>query len=79
MSALVVGNLRLIVTVSDEDGHAPLLMVQRNTFNPGVKPVTVLAGLAGVVIAPAPLTRVQSPVPTVGVLPASVAVVPLTV
>ena len=36
-------------------------------------------GEAGVVIAPAPLTKVQTPVPVTGVFPASVAVVPQTV
>ena len=36
-------------------------------------------GEEGVVIVPEPLTKVQVPVPVVGVFPASVAVVPQTV
>ena len=36
-------------------------------------------GEVGVVIVPAPLIKVHKPVPTTGVFPASVAVVPQTV
>ena len=39
----------------------------------------VVAGKAGVVIVPAPLINVHRPVPTRGVFPAMVAVVPHTV
>ena len=39
-----------------------------------VKPVTPLVGLVGVVTAPVPAVTVQSPVPTVGVFAAKVAV-----
>lgn len=76
---LVVGDNRVIDTLSEDDGQEPLLMVQINTFGPLPKPVTPLVGLEGVVILPAPLSNVHKPVPTVGVFPAIVAVVPLTV
>lgn len=40
---------------------------------PTPKPVIVVTGLLGVVIVPAPLIKVQSPVPAVGVLAVIVA------
>ena len=43
-------------------------------FTPAVNPVTPLVGLVGVVTAPVPAVTVQSPVPTVGVFAAKVAV-----
>ena len=54
--------------------QVPLLIVHTNVFTPAVKPVTPLVGLVGVVTAPVPAVTVHSPVPTVGVLAASVAV-----
>ena len=42
-------------------------------FTPVVNPLTPLVGLAGVVTVPVPAVTVHNPVPTVGVLPASVA------
>ena len=54
--------------------QVPLVIVQTNVFTPVVKPVTPLVGLVGVVTAPVPAVTVQSPVPTVAALAASVAV-----
>ena len=76
----VVGAASLvIVTSSVELGHTPLLIVHRNTFAPTPNAVTPDVGLPGVVIVPVPLTNVHVPVPTVGALPAKVAVVAQTV
>ena len=58
--------------------HGPLVIVHLNVDEaPGVKPVTVVVGLDGLVMVPVPEISVQLPVPTVGVFPVSVAVVPL--
>ena len=54
--------------------QVPLLIVHTKVFTPVVKPVTPLVGLVGVVTAPVPAVTVQSPVPTVGVFAAKVAV-----
>jgi hypothetical protein len=69
----------VIVTLEDEGGQEPLLMVHWKTFAPTPNPVTPDVGEEGVVIVPVPETRVHKPVPVVGVFPASVAVVPQTV
>ena len=45
-----------------------------NVFTPVVNPVTPLVGLEGVVTVAVPAVTVQSPVPTVGVFAAKVAV-----
>ena len=45
-----------------------------NVFTPVVNPLTPLVGLVGVVTVAVPAVTVQSPVPTVGVFPAKVAV-----
>lgn len=63
-----------MVTVLVELGQGGFEMVHINTFAPAPNPVTVVVGDPGVVIVPAPLTKVQVPVPTAGVFPASVAV-----
>jgi len=56
--------------------HGALLIVQRNTYALPAVQVNVLVGLVGVVIVPPkPLTILHAPVPTTGVLAASVAVV----
>ena len=55
-------------------GQVPFVIVHTNVFTPVVKPVTPLVGLVGVVTTPVPAVTVQSPVPTVGVLAANVAV-----
>ena len=72
----VVGLAVLVkVTSSSSSGHKPLLIVQRNTtLLPAFKPVTPLVAVPGVVItAPfAAPTMLQTPVPTVGTLPAKV-------
>jgi hypothetical protein len=62
-----------IVIVSVLDGQGALLIAHMNTLAPAPRLVIVVVGDEGVVIVPAPLTRVQVPVPTVGVLPAIVA------
>ena len=66
------------VTVEEELGQVPLEIVHLNTLFPTPNAVMPEVGLAGVVIAPAPLERLQSPVPITGVFPASVVVVPHT-
>lgn len=56
--------------------HAPLLIVQRKTFVPTVRPVIPLVGDPGVLIVPLPLTRLHTPVlGGVGLLPASEVIV----
>ncbi len=69
----------MIVTDEEDAVHGELVMVHSKTFAPTPKPVTPDVGDDGVVMVPAPLTKVHAPVPTVAVLPASVAVVPQTV
>ena len=54
-------------------GQVPLVIVHTKVFTPVVKPVTPLVGLVGVVTVAVPAVTVQSPVPVVGVLAASVA------
>src|ERR1051325_8008775 len=59
------------MTSSNDEGHVPLLTVQRNVFAPGASPVTLEAGFDGDVTVPVPPTSVHTPLPTEGVLPAS--------
>ena len=67
-----------IVTSSAETAHPPLLIVQRKvTDAPIVNPVKPDVGDVGLVMVAVPDTTVHKPVPTVGVLPAKVAVVTL--
>ena len=73
--AVVVAATLVIVTSSKLAVHGAFDIVHRKTFAPTPSPVTPEVGLVGVVIVPAPLTNVHVPVPTVAVLPASVAVV----
>ena len=63
-----------MVMASVLGGHVPLLIVQVKVFTPVVNPVTPLVGLVGVVTTPVPAVTVHAPVPTTGVLAASVAV-----
>jgi len=56
-----------------------LLIVHTNEFVPTVNPVTPDVGSPGVVTVELPAMTVHVPVPTVGVLPANVAVVEQTV
>ena len=64
------------MTWSDVAVQGALLIVHCNTYVVPAVPVKVLVGLAGVVmLPPAPETIVQSPVPTVGVLPVSAVLV----
>ncbi len=68
----------LITTSSVEDAHAPLDIVHRKVaLEPTVRPVKPLVGEEGVVIVATPAITLQVPTPTVGVLPANVAVLTL--
>ena len=51
-----------------------MVIVQRNVLAPTPNPVTPELGELGAVIVPLPLTKLQMPVPTVGVFPANVVV-----
>ena len=74
-AAAVVGNWSLLMVIASAlGGQVPFVIVHTNVFTPVVKPVTPLVGLVGVVTVAVPAVTVQSPVPTVGVLAASVAV-----
>lgn len=68
----------VMVTVEVDGVHGGFEMVHSKTFGPTPNPVTPEVGDAGVVIVPAPLTKVHNPVPTVGVFPANDAVVAQT-
>ena len=75
---MVGSPLTEITTLSEDAVQGAFEMVQRKVDDPPmVKPVTPDVGDEGVVTTAEPDTTVQSPVPTVGVLPASVAVVVL--
>jgi len=63
---------------SSSDEQALFVIVHLKVFVPGVRPVTPLLKVEGELMMPSPLTRLHAPVPTVGMLPASVAVVPQT-
>ena len=66
----------LIMTESTEVGQEPLEIVHVKVVEaPAISPVTPDAGKAGEVIVAVPETTVHNPVPTAGVLPASVVVV----
>jgi len=78
-SAVVGGADLVIVTVSLEEGHVALLIVQTKEFAPTESPVTPEAGLDGVVTDPLPSITVHVPVPIDGVFPARAAVVAQTV
>ena len=69
----------VIVTLSFEDGHVPLLIVQTKLFTPRESPVTPDVGELGAVTVALPAMTVHAPVPTVGELPARVAVAEQTV
>ena len=64
----------VICTLSLEATQTPLVIVQLNTYTPGIIPVTVDVGLDDVVIVGVlgPLISAQFPVPIVGILPANV-------
>jgi len=69
---------RVIVTVSLDEGHVPLLMVHTKVFAPTLNPVTPEVGLPAVVTDALPTITVQAPVPTAGAFPARVALVAQT-
>ncbi len=69
----------MIVTVSLDAGQVPFEIVHTNVFTPTDKLVTPEVGELGVVTVELPTMTVHAPVPTVGVLPARVAVVEQTV
>ena len=58
--------------------HGALLIVHVNTFAPTPNPVTPELKAPGVVIVPVPLVNVHTPVPTDGLFPCKVKVVPQT-
>jgi hypothetical protein len=69
----------VMVTVLVDAGQGALLMVHWKTFAPTPSPVNPEVGDVGVVMVPAPPTKVHKPVPIVAVFPLKVAVVPHTV
>jgi len=66
---------RIIVISSKEGEHVPFEIVQTNVFVPTLNPVIPEVGEEGVVTVAPPTVTVQTPVPLVGVFPASVAAV----
>jgi len=64
----------IMVTVLADVGHTPLEIVHTKLFVPLLNPVTVLFGEAGFVTEDVPVTTVHKPVPVIGVLALSVAV-----
>jgi len=65
----------VIVTVSFDGGHEPLLIVHTNVFAPTVSPVTSDVGLAGNVTEAPPAMTVHEPEPMAGEFPARFTVV----
>lgn len=74
MAAVGAAFLTMVI-VSLEGLQLPLLIVQTKILLPTDNPVTAEVGLVGVVTDDVPAITVHVPVPTVGVLPARVAVV----
>ena len=73
-----VGIISTRITMRSEVMHDPLVIVHlRVAEAPGTRPVREEVSEAGVVMVAAPATKVQSPVPTPGALPARVAEVVL--
>jgi len=71
----VVGKTSLIMaTVEVDGGHVPLVIVHWNTLVPIEIPVTPELGEDGIDITPVPESKLQTPVPITGELPANVAV-----
>src|SRR5436309_157646 len=68
-----------MVTVSRDGEQTPLLIVQTNVLAPVDKPVTPEVGEPGVVTVALPAITVHTPLPTVDVFPARVAVAEQTV
>jgi hypothetical protein len=77
--AVLGGSSRVRVTSSVLEVQLPLLTVHLNTLAPGLRAVIPEKGLAGSVMVPAPLTRLQPPVPVTGGVAARVAVLLHTV
>ena len=72
-AAAVVGNASLVRTTVSEEVQVPLVVVQLSVaLVPAGTPVTPEVAEDGVVIVAIPLTTLQTPVPTLGALPASV-------
>ncbi|MBL0336114.1 MAG: hypothetical protein IPP73_12630 [Chitinophagaceae bacterium] len=72
-AAATVTATSLVRDTSSKLEQLPLVIVQRRTVVcPAVTPVTVEVGEAGVVMEPAPLVIVHTPVPDTAVLPARV-------
>ena len=78
--AAAVGVAFLAITTSSKLAvQGAFDIVHLKVFAPTPSAVIPEVGLPGIVIDPAPLIKVHTPVPTVAVLPASVAVVAQTV
>src|SRR5438132_5823468 len=65
-----------MVTVSLDDPHEVVVIVQTNVLAPTDRPVTPEVGKPGVVTLAVPAITVHPPVPELGELPASVKIVP---
>ena len=61
--------MRVTSTVSDETHCPPLVIVHAKRLVPMAIPLTAVFANAGLAITPVPLTSVQAPVPTLGLLP----------
>jgi hypothetical protein len=68
----------VIVTWAKLGEQGLLEIVHWKTFGPAPNPLTAELGNAALAIIPLPLTSVHTPVPTIGVFPLRVALVPQT-
>ena len=67
--SLTTGKTLFVITTSSEATQVPFVTVQRKVaLVPAANPVTVVVGELAVVIVAVPLTKLQTPVPTVGAL-----------
>jgi hypothetical protein len=76
--ATVGSSSRVMLTVSLDVGQMPLVIIHSNRLLPTLRLVTPEVGEPGVVTVALPAMTVHVPLPTVGVLPARVAVVEQT-
>ncbi len=71
----MLGKLSRVTKTVEVDGEqTPLLIVHWSTLEPNPTEVNPLLAKVGVVIVTEPDTKLQLPVPTAGIFPASVAV-----
>ena len=68
------GTFLVIITVSLDTAHEPLLIAQINEFAPLDKPLTLLEAEFGLAKVPVPLKSVQVPVPIFAIFPAMILV-----